>query len=127
MVTDTIADTLTRLKNSVERKKEVSLISDNKMNRYILDILVKEGFIESYSEVEGGIEVILSYNDGGEPVVMNFKKVSKPGQRIYVGSNDIVPVMNGRGISIISTSKGIMTGAQAKSQGVGGEYICNIW
>ncbi len=127
MVNDTVSDTLTRLKNAVERGSETVLVYDNKMSRSILDILVKETFVEKYTEVEGGIEATLKYSESGEPKVVNFQRVSKPGQRIYVSSKEIEPVVNGRGISIISTSKGLMTGAMARSQGVGGEYICNVW
>lgn len=127
MVNDTVADTLARLKNAVERRSDAVLVYDNKMTRNMLDILVQEEFIEKYSEVEGGLDVILKYNEVGDPIVVSFERVSKPGQRIYVGSKELIPVMNGRGISIISTSKGLMTGAMAKSQGIGGEYICKIW
>ncbi len=126
-MTDTIADTLTRLKNATERSKEATLVVDEKLSKNILEILTKEGFIDKYTEVEGGLEVLFKFNENGDPVVTQFEKVSKPGQRIYVNAKNIIPVMNGRGISIISTSKGLMTGSMAKAQGIGGEYICNIW
>ncbi len=82
--------------------------------------------IKGFEVREDDILVELMY-ENKEPVVAKFKRMSSSGQRIYVSSSEIVPVMNGRGIAIISTSEGIMTGALAKSKGIGGEYICNIW
>lgn len=128
MVNDTIADTLARLRNGIERKSsEVELINTT-MTREIVRILKQEDFILDYTiDEENRLMAKLAYEKNGEPVVSNFKRVSKPGQRIYVTKKEILPVMNGRGISIISTSSGLLTGAQAKSRSLGGEYICNIW
>lgn len=123
---DLIADMLIRIKNAVMRKKNVVEVPNTKINKHILEVMKQEEMIGDFEEKERMIEVALKY-DEGEPVIMHLEKVSKPGQRIYVSSNEIVPVMNGRGISVISTSKGIMTGAMAKSQNLGGEFICKIW
>ncbi|MDX9739378.1 MAG: 30S ribosomal protein S8 [Candidatus Dojkabacteria bacterium] len=123
---DLVADFLARMKNGIERKRETVLVPSTKMNVEILKVLKQEEMIAGYEEVEDGIAVEILYDDG-EPVVREFKRVSSPGQRIYITSKDIVPVMNGRGISIISTSKGLMSGASAKSQSIGGELICKIW
>ena len=123
---DLVADFLARMKNGIERKRETVLVPSTKMNVEILKVLKQEEMIVGYEKVEDGIGVEILYDDG-EPVVTQFKRVSSPGQRIYVTSKEIVPVMNGRGISIISTSKGLMSGAMAKSQSIGGELICKIW
>ncbi len=123
---DLIADMLIRIKNAIMRKKDSVEVLNTKINKNILEVMKNEEMIEDFEEKERMIEVALKY-DEGEPVIIHLEKVSKPGQRIYVSSNEIVPVMNGRGISVISTSKGIMTGAMAKSQNLGGEFICKIW
>ena len=123
---DLIADMLIRIKNAIMRKKDSVEVPNTKINKHILEVMKNEEMIEDFEEKERMIEVALKY-DEGEPVIIHLEKVSKPGQRIYVSSNEIVPVMNGRGISVISTSKGIMTGAMAKGQNLGGELICKIW
>lgn len=123
---DIVSDTLTRIKNAVMRKQETVQVVNTKISEGILSILKQENFIEGYDLDERNINVALKYTDG-EPVVENFVRVSKPGQRIYVSYKDILPVMNGRGISIISTSNGLLSGAVAKSKKLGGEYICKIW
>ncbi len=123
---DLVADFLARMKNGIERRKEVIEVPFTKMNIGMLKVLKSEEMIEDYNIVEKKVEVVVKYNDG-EPVISHFERVSSPGQRIYVNSKDIIPVMNGRGISIISTSKGLMTGARAKGSKLGGELICKIW
>lgn len=123
---DIVSDTLTRIKNAVMRKQETVQVVNTKISEGILSILKQENFIEGYDLDERNINVALKYTDG-EPAVENFVRVSKPGQRIYVSYKDILPVMNGRGISIISTSNGLLSGAVAKSKKLGGEYICKIW
>jgi len=123
---DLIADMLIRIKNAIMRRKDSVEVPNTKINKNILEVMKKEEMIEDFTEKERMIEVALKY-DGNEPVIIHLEKVSKPGQRIYVYANEILPVMNGRGISIISTSKGIMSGAMAKSQNLGGELICKIW
>jgi small subunit ribosomal protein S8 len=123
---DLIADMLIRIKNAIMRKKDFVEVPNTKINKNILEVMKNEEMIEDFKEKERMIEVALKY-DENEPVIIHLEKVSKPGQRIYVSANEIVPVMNGRGISVISTSKGIMSGAMAKSQNLGGELICEIW
>jgi len=123
---DLIADMLIRIKNAVMRKKDFVEVPNTKINKHILEVMKQEEMIGEFEEKERMLEVALKY-DENEPVIIHLEKISKPGQRIYVSSNEIVPVMNGRGISVISTSKGIMTGAMAKSQNLGGELICQIW
>jgi small subunit ribosomal protein S8 len=123
---DLIADMLIRIKNAIMRKKDSVEVPNTKINKNILEVMKNEEMIEDFKEKERMIKVALKY-DENEPVIIHLEKVSKPGQRIYVSANEIVPVMNGRGISVISTSKGIMSGAMAKSQNLGGELICEIW
>jgi small subunit ribosomal protein S8 len=120
------ADLLARLQNGIEREKETVLVPKTKMNMEILRVLKQEEMIGNYEEVDEGVNVTLIY-DEGEPTIRKLSMVSKPGQRIYISSKDITPVMNGRGISIISTSRGLMTGAMAKNKNLGGELICKVW
>ena len=123
---DLIADLLARIQNSIMRKNTEVEVVNTKMNVELLKVLKQEEMIEDFEIKEKMIEVKLAY-DGKEPVVSHFNRVSKPGQRIYVSRKEIEPVMNGRGISVISTPSGLMSGAMAKSKGLGGELICKIW
>ncbi len=126
MINDTAADFLARMQNGIMRGKKEVIVLKTKMVESMLGILKKEDMILDF-EIDGQHIVVKPAYMGKEPKVAKFKKISKPGQRIYVNVSDIVPIMNGRGISIISTSQGLMTGALAKSKGLGGEHICNIW
>lgn len=123
---DLIADMLARVQNAIMRKKEQVNIPVTKVNAEILKVLKQESMIEDVEEKDDMLVATLKY-DKNEPIITHLGKVSKPGQRIYVGYKDIVPVMNGRGISVISTSEGIMTGAMSKSKKLGGELICEVW
>lgn len=120
------ADLLARLQNGIDRRKETIIVPHTKLNIEILRVLKEEEMIADYRVVDKNIEVDAIYTDK-EPTVSHFDMVSKPGQRIYVTSKEIVPIMNGRGISIISTSQGLMTGSSAKSKKIGGELICKVW
>ncbi len=123
---DTIADMLTRIKNALMRMKDTVLVPNTKVNLEILRVLKEEDMIGEFSANEREVEVVLKY-DGNEPVIRELQKVSKLGQRIYMGYKEIKPIMNGRGIAILSTSEGIMSGAMAKSKHLGGELICKVW
>lgn len=125
---DQVSDLLARLQNGIIAKRDSVEVSKTKMCQAVLKILRKEGMIKDFTELETGmILVTLKYAEDGEPEVSKFVRVSKPGLRKYIPSYEIKPVMNGRGISIISTSKGLMSGALAKSLKLGGELICEIW
>ena len=126
MINDTVADFLARMQNGIMRGKKEIIVLKTKMIISILEILKKEEMILDFEILEDHIVVKPLYKNR-EAIVSKFKKVSKPGQRIYVNTSEIIPVMNGRGISIISTSQGLMNGSLAKSKGLGGEHICNIW
>jgi small subunit ribosomal protein S8 len=125
---DYISDLLARLQNGIMIKKENIKVPNTKMVKSILKVLEQENMIKSFEETDDN-EIVVQplYFEDDTPVVKNFIRVSKPGQRIYVSNTEIVPVLNGRGISIISTSSGVMSGAMAKGQNLGGELICKIW
>lgn len=131
VLSDPISDFLTRLKNASSAGNESFTAPYSKMKQEIARILAEEGYVWK-SEVSGEgkdkiITVTVKYSDAGKAVLTNLKKVSKPGLRQYVGSGEVPRVLNGLGISIISTSKGLMTGAAAKKAKVGGEHLANIW
>ena len=128
-MTDVIADMLTRIRNAVAAKHETVEIPASNTKKAIADILLKEGYIsgmELVEGVQGPIKITLKY-DGKNKVISGLKRVSKPGLRVYVGTDDIPQVLGGLGISILSTSKGIMTGKEAKSVHQGGEVLAYVW
>jgi len=132
---DTIAEMLTRIRNAQGAGKKEVLVKASKLKLAIANILEKEGFIESVSEEEvdnlKNIKIGLKYykisNTQKLPAIKQIKRMSKEGQRIYIQNKDIKNVKNKFGIAIISTSKGVMTGAEARKNGLGGEYICEVW
>jgi len=132
---DTIAEMLTRIRNAQRAGKKEVLVKASKLKLAIANILEKEGFVESVSEEEvenlKNIKIGLKYykisNTQKLPAIKQINRVSKDGQRIYVQNKDIKNVKNKFGIAIISTSKGVMTGAEARKNGLGGEYICEVW
>ncbi len=125
-ITDPIADMLTRIRNAhMALHKEVK-IPASKMKKAILDILKREGYIDRYEDEGRDLKVYLKYVKG-KPAITELQKISKPGRRIYVGVDDIPRVQNGLGICILSTSKGVLEGKEAKRLNVGGELICQIW
>ena len=133
VVTDTNADMLTRIRNAVAmRYTEVSVPASN-LKIEIARILKEEGFIKDYkvvkgdSDVQGTIEITLKYGEKKERVITGLKRISKPGLRVYAKSNEIPKVLNGLGIAIISTSKGIMTDKKARELSLGGEVLAYIW
>ena len=129
-MSDVIADMLTRIRNANNAKHETVDIPASNMKKAIADILVNEGYISSYTVVEDGkqgvIRVTLKYI-GKQKVLQGLRRVSKPGLRIYAGAEDMPKVMNGLGIAIVSTSKGIMTDKQARKENVGGEVLAFVW
>ena len=131
MVTDPIADMLTRIRNANQmRYKEVE-VPASKIKIEIARILKEEGFIKDYkvvkNDAQGTIELTLKYGDKKERVITGLKRISKPGLRVYAKSDEIPKVLNGLGIAIISTSKGIMTDKEARRQNLGGEVLAYIW
>jgi len=131
MVTDPIADLLIRLKNGSQRRHETISVPASKLKRAILEILRKEGYVDSVEEgAEDGhpvLKVQLRYVGEGEPMITGLQRISKPGRRVYVGSKEIERVRNGIGMSILSTSKGIMTDQESRRNKLGGEVLCSVW
>ena len=130
-MSDVIADMLTRIRNANDAKHATVDIPASNMKKSIAEILVNEGYIKSYQIIEDGkqgvIRVTLKYGQGKSKVIRGLRRVSKPGLRIYASCEDMPRVMNGLGIAIISTSKGIMTDKQARKENVGGEVIAFVW
>lgn len=130
-MTDPIADMLTRIRNANVVKHETVDIPASNMKKELSRILLEEGFIRGYDVIEDGkqgiIRIQLKYGQTGERVISGLKRISKPGMRVYADKHDVPRVLNGLGISIISTSKGILTDKQARKENVGGEVICYVW
>jgi len=131
VMTDPIADMLTRIRNANRMRHETVEIPLSKMKEEIAKILVKEGFIVSYevvpSEVQGTLVVTLKYTSTRERVIKGLKRISKPGLRVYAKVEELPRVLNGLGIALISTSKGIMTDKDARLAQVGGEVLAYVW
>ena len=129
-MTDPIADMLTRIRNANKQKHKTVDIPNSKVKLEIGNILVKEGFVDSIEIVESGahknIRVTLKY-DSKKPVIQGLKRISKPGLRIYAVKEELPRVLNGLGIAIISTSKGLMVDREARKQNLGGEVLAYIW
>ena len=131
VVTDPIADLLTRNRNALTAKHETVTVPASKMKKAIVDILVEEGFVQSAEVVETGkgsdIVITLKYGKKGEKVISNLKRISKPGLRVYCGAEQLPRVLGGLGIAIISTSKGVMADKAARAQNIGGEVLAYVW
>ena len=130
-ISDVIADMLTRIRNANNAKHDTVDIPASNMKKAIAEILLSEGYIKGYQVVEDGkqgiIRVTLKYGQGKQKVIHGLRRVSKPGLRIYAGCEDMPRVMNGLGIAIVSTSKGIMTNKKAKANNVGVEVLAFVW
>ena len=131
VVTDTIADMLTRIRNANQMHYEEVKVPASNVKKEIARILKEEGFIKDYKvvndNVQGTIELTLKYTDKKERVINGLKRISKPGLRVYVEKDEVPKVLNGLGIAIISTSKGIMTDKEARKENIGGEVLAYIW
>ncbi len=131
-VTDTIADMLTILRNGSRAKKEKVDVKNSRLNRDILAVFKKEGYIKNFKTIDdkrqGIIRIYLSYEEGGKkPSITQIKRISRPGLRIYVSRENVPRVLRGYGTAVLSTSKGVMADKEAKKEGAGGEVICYIW
>lgn len=132
LVTDPIADMLTRIRNGNTAKHDTVDVPSSKMKKAIADILIAEGYIKGYEVIEDGVKatirITLKYGkDKNEKVITGLKRISKPGLRVFAGKEELPRVLGGLGTAIISTSKGLMTDKQARKAGVGGEVIAFIW
>lgn len=132
VVSDPIADFLTRIRNSTNAQHRYVDVDWSKIKQNIAEILKAQGFIENYlvkheSKERGTIRMFLKYTEGRQPVIRGIKRMSKPGLRRYVGHQDIPRFYGGLGLSILSTSKGIMAGFDAVTNKIGGELLCLVW
>jgi small subunit ribosomal protein S8 len=131
LVNDIISDGLTRIRNAIMRRQEITKLLYSGTMENILVILQEKGYLDSFKVVEEGsrkfINVVLRYNDDGKTVVSEIVRISKPGRRIYKGYKDLKRFKSGYGIIIVSTSKGLMPNEEAFKQKVGGEVLCSIW
>ena len=131
LITDPIADMLTRIRNALTAKHEDVLVTASTVKTAIAEILLEEGYIKSFDIREDGvakyIHIDLKYGPNKQRVITGLKRISKPGLRIYARKDQLPKVLNGLGIAIISTSRGIMTDREARKQGVGGEVLAYIW
>ena len=130
-VTDQISDMLTRIRNAIMARHDTVQVPSSKMKVALAKILKEEGFIKDYdvtrTKPQRNIKIVLRYEEGNRPMISGLQRASKPGLRLYVGRNEIPRVYGGLGITIISTSKGLMTGHKAWKQGIGGELLCYVW
>ena len=130
-ITDPIADMLTRIRNASRSKHKTVDVPASNLKKSIADILFKEGYIKAYEEIsddtQGIIRITLKYDEKGNKVIAGLKRISKPGLRIYAAKDELPRVLNGLGIALISTSKGVMTDKEARNAGVGGEVLAYIW
>ena len=130
-MTDPIADLLTRIRNANVVKHEVVEVPSSNIKKAIANILLQEGYIKEIEEYNDGIvpmlRLSLKYGQSKQRVITGLKRISKPGLRVYCGKEEIPQVLNGLGVAVISTSKGIVTDREARKLGLGGEVICYVW
>jgi small subunit ribosomal protein S8 len=129
--TDPIADMLTRIRNGLMVRKAFVLVPSSKIKVAIAQILLEEGFVQGYEVTnehpQPNIRVWLKYDQNRRPILTGLERVSKPGRRVYKGKQNLPWVLSGLGIAIVSTPKGVMTGREARRQGIGGEVLCYVW
>jgi small subunit ribosomal protein S8 len=131
MMTDPIADMLTRIRNAVRVERPFVDMPISKVKRGLADVLKREGYIWDWQELEAApmtqLRIELKYGPNGERVIQKIRRVSKPGRRIYSKAQDLRPILDGLGISIISTSRGVVSDREARQRNLGGEVLCEVW
>ena len=131
MMTDPIADMLTRIRNAVRIEHAQVEMPISKLKRGMADVLKREGYIWNWTEVEekpvSRLRIELKYGPNGERLIQQIRRISKPGRRVYSGCADLRPVLNGLGISIVSTSRGVLSDREARQKKLGGEVLCELW
>lgn len=131
MINDLVSDALTRIRNASMRKLDVTQLMHSKLVEAIMGVFQEKGYIESYNVIEEGnkkfIKIVLKYDKNGSSVITEVKKISKPGRRVYKGSDEIGKFKNGYGTYVVSTSKGVLSNFDAYKAKVGGEVLCSIW
>lgn len=130
-INDPVGDLITRIRNAQMRRHDRMSVPASKLRGWVLDVLQAEGYIRGYTRIEVSgekptLEVELKYAEG-TPVIQSIKRISKPGRRVYTAVNELTPVRNGLGISIISTPKGVMSDSAARDANVGGEVLCQVY
>ncbi len=130
-LTDPVADFLARIRNAIRARHQKVDVPASKLKLEIARILKEEGYIANYKPTEENghkvLRIYLKYSPGSEAAISNLSRVSRPGCRVYVGRNEIPRVLGGLGINILTTPRGVMTGKQARKEGVGGEILCEVW
>lgn len=131
MMTDPIADMLTRIRNGVSVERPFVEVPASKVKRGLAEVLKREGYIWDWKEIEGeqvnALRLDLKYGPNGERVIRKIRRVSKPGRRVYSRAAELAPVLNGLGISVVSTSGGVLSDREARQKNLGGEVLCEIW
>jgi len=131
MMTDPIADMLTRIRNAVRVERPTVEVPASKVKRGLAEVLKREGYIWDWAETNENkfphLRLDLKYGPNGERVIRHIKRVSKPGRRVYNRASELKPVLNGLGITIISTSRGVISDREARQRNLGGEVLCQIW
>jgi len=133
MMTDPIADMLTRIRNAVRVERPIVEIPASKVKLGVADVLKREGYIWDWQEVDSDdcpgkeIRIELKYGPNGERVIRHIRRISKPGRRVYDKSRTLKPVLNGLGITVLSTSRGVISDREARQRNIGGEVLCEIW
>ena len=130
-ITDPIADMLTRIRNANTSKHKTVDVPASNVKRAIAEILFKEGYIKAFEEIDDGnqgiIRITIKYDEKGNRVIAGLKRISKPGLRVYANKEELPKVLNGLGIALISTSKGMMPDKEAREKGIGGEVLAYVW
>jgi small subunit ribosomal protein S8 len=131
-MSDPIADMLTRIRNGLQVQRDYVDVDASRMKKSIADVLQREGYIREVRSVMGpaghpALRIFLRYDEDGLPVIQDIGRVSKPGRRVYSAVRDIPHVLNGLGISVLTTSRGILSDREARAKGVGGEILCRVW
>jgi small subunit ribosomal protein S8 len=133
MMTDPIADLLTRIRNAVRVERPYVDVPFSKIKQSIVDALKREGFVWDHEVIAGEsdairtLRVTLKYGPAGEQLIQHIERMSKPGRRIYVGVDEMRDIRQGMGVAVVSTSKGVMSSREARKAGIGGELLCQLW
>lgn len=131
MITDPVADMLTRIRNALVARHDFTDVPASKLKLSLAQTLKREGFVRDYELLEEGVKrslrVHLAYTDKREPVITGLRRVSKPGLRVYVQKREVPRVFGGLGVAIVSTPQGLLTGQEARRRGLGGEVVCYVW
>lgn len=131
-MSDPIADMLTSIRNGLQVHRDYVDVNTSRVKRSVAHVLQREGYVQEVREITGrqghpGLRIFLKYDDDGLPVIREIGRVSRPGRRIYRGMREMPRVLGGLGISVLTTSKGILSDREARAQGVGGEVLCELW